>query len=97
MGLAGHVFDTIRERWIMASDLHSKNFVLKCTQGQTHVPYGRVSRHFTRDCEKICGELKLRRAVVMGRYDGRMKLYFSHQIQKKDRQKFWNSWCANTQ
>lgn len=95
MDLFGALIDKIHEFYIISFDTHHKNFVIKYKNQQVRVSFGKVSNHFKQDCEKLFTELNLDKALVMGYYNGRMKLHFSHQIQKKDRQKFRNSWHAN--
>ena len=95
MALLGALVDKLHEFYIITSDAHGKNFVIKYQDKQTHVSFGKASRHFVEDCRKLCVELKLDKALVMGCFNDRMKLHFSHQIKKEDYQKFRNIWHAN--
>ena len=89
------LLDKLHEFYIIIFDAHKKNFVIKYHDEQADVSFGRVSRQFAEDCRRLCMELELDKALIMGYFDERMVLHFSCNIEKKDHQKFRNVWHAN--
>lgn len=95
MALFDTFSDKLRELYIRASNPYGKNFVVKYKDERIHISSGKVSKDFVEDCRKLCIELELNKALIMGCFDDRMVLHFSRNIKKKDHQKFRNIWHAN--
>ena len=95
MALLGILIDKLHEFYIIVFNIRGRNFVIKYKKKQAYISYGKVSKGFLEDCNKLCMELKLNNALIIGYFDNRMKLHFSHQINKKDYQKFRNIWHVN--
>jgi len=95
MTLFRALIDKFHELYIVLFNADGKNFVLKYQDKQIHVSCGKPSKQFTEDCRKLCVELGLDKALIMGYFNGWMKLHFSHQIRKEDHQKFRNIWHIN--
>lgn len=86
------LIDKLHELYIIIFNAYGKNFVLKYQDKQIHVSFGKPSKQFTDDCRKVCVELGLDKALIMGYFNGCMKLHFSRQVKKIDHQKFRNIW-----
>lgn len=80
------LIDKLHELYIIVFNAYGKNFVITYRDKQARITFGKTSKQFREDCEKLCLELGLDKALIMGDYNGRLKLHFSHQIKKRDRQ-----------
>jgi hypothetical protein len=84
--------DKLHEFYVVTFNAAGRNFVIKYQDKQATLSFGKAPNKFVEDCRKICADLDVDKALIMGSFKGRMKLYFSHQIKKTDHQKFKNSW-----